>query len=173
LRRLGPTIELYLRAQCPRGSGLGAWAKSCARGAHAVRQSRRFCPPSYVVFGVKRPEGLGLGRTVWLSGGARSHAQRSAPPRSGCARTGFRSLLRLTASPHIRSGVARTHIPHACGEEAIERMRSIYESGCVFGPRVARSSSILHRPRLGRPQRRRSLNYASMIAPSGTSPVVR
>jgi len=38
------------------------------------------------------------------SGGARSHTQRSVPPRSAGAWTGFRRRLQLTASPHIRSG---------------------------------------------------------------------
>src|SRR5882724_12907950 len=38
----------------------------------------------------------------------------------------------LTASPHIRSDrLIRTHIPHACGEEAT-RMRPIYETACLL-----------------------------------------
>jgi len=64
---------------------------------------------------------------AWCEGGARSHAKRSAPTVFQ-ARTGFRRLLQLTASPHIRlDRPVRTHIPHACGEEAM-RMRPIYKT---------------------------------------------
>ena len=86
----------------------------------------RLCPPSYGDLRVKtsdRPR-FGLAR---CEGGARSHAKRSAT--ADCrARIGFRRLLQLTASPHIRSDLwSVTHIPHACGEEAM-RMRPIYKT---------------------------------------------
>src|SRR5436190_19476634 len=42
--------------------------------------------------------------------------------------------------------VVRTHIPHACGEEA-KRMRPIYENGWLICQGWARSSSIPRGPR--------------------------
>jgi hypothetical protein len=89
-----------------------------------------FCPPSYGAPRVK-PLDLAWAGLALSSGGARSHTQRSAPPRSIGAWTGFRRRLQLTASPHIRSGAKPgTHIPHACGEEAM-RMGPIYKSAVV------------------------------------------
>ena len=75
------------------------------------------------------------------SGGARSHTERSAPPRPKCAGTGFRALLWFTASPHIRSDHLRTHIPHSCGEGSHEDGTHL-RGGCCGGPRLARSPSI-------------------------------
>src|SRR5262249_60854681 len=53
---------------------------------------------------VKHRDKVGLAIFVLRqSGGARSHAQRSVPPRSCCTGIGFRLELLFTASPHIRS----------------------------------------------------------------------
>src|SRR5215207_222438 len=107
------------------------------------------------------------------SGGARSHTQRSAPPRSICVRTGFRRFMQLTASPHIRSGCfARTHIPRACGEEA-KRMGPIYETAVL----LAQGWHGHHPSRADRGKRCGAAAlidvYALTTAPSGRSPVVR
>src|SRR5882757_9260957 len=52
------------------------------------------------------------------------------------------------------------------------RMRPIYETALV-GPWVARSSSILHGARRSRGAGFGIWGYAFMVAPAGTSPVVR
>ena len=55
--------------------------------------------------------------------GAMGSAARSTGLRR---RIGFRRLQQVTASPRIRSDhLIRTHVPHACDEEAV-RMRPIY-----------------------------------------------
>jgi hypothetical protein len=133
-----------------------------------ARREERLCPPSYGDLCVKASDRLGLG-LLRYEGGARSHAKRSAPT-GHQVRTGFRRFLQLTASPHIRSdGLVRTHIPHACGEEAM-RMRPIYKTAVCS----AHGWHGHHPSRTGRgdePQRRRVGCYVAM--PSSSPPRAR
>src|ERR1700686_1016107 len=124
-------------ARCRRNGGLVGWVEVLRNpspgGAASDGFREELNPPSYGASGVKHPEPARVVFWIRRSGGARSHAQRSAPPRSARTGTGFRRLQQqLTASPHIRSDrLARTHIPHACGEEAT-RMSPIYKAACLL-----------------------------------------
>ena len=89
---------------------------------------------------------LTLARVLFLSQGTAAvrGAMRSAAYRRDRRARGLASDDLCSCSLHHlisgRTAMARTHIPHACGEEAI-RMRPIYRTACFIGPRVARSSS--------------------------------
>src|SRR5215217_2053420 len=113
-------------ANSPVAALIGGRAATAARelrdrefAHHAAPRSRAFAHPHMGRLESSILIGWVLRLESGRSGGARSHTQRSAPPQPTCVRTGFRRFMQLTASPHIRSGCfARTHIPHACGEEA-------------------------------------------------------
>src|SRR6266704_4890668 len=74
---------------------------------------------------------------LFLASGAAAvrGAMRSAAYRRGRRAQGPASGDLCSCSLHHlisgRTAMARTHIPHACGEEA-ERMRPIYETACLL-----------------------------------------
>src|SRR5579864_8166335 len=116
--------------------------KIVQRDADAASPSRRFCPPSYVA-----PLSQAL-RLAWALGArrARRRAEPCVAQRADAVDEHWDWLPAIDAAVHRITSysvgpLVRTQIPHACGEEAM-RMRPIYSNGCVFGPRVARSSSI-------------------------------
>src|SRR5258708_4176898 len=110
---------------------------------------------------------------VWHDGRAARGAMRSAARRPGPGQ-GLASEDCCGSQHHLISGriVVRTHFPHACGEEADEDETHLRNGiGWPLGGTViihpARSAATAAAPAFV------SRCYTFMVAPAGTSPVVR
>src|SRR5215468_326507 len=108
---------------------------------HADRWWARFALPTLIWGLVSQGFRTGLG---WIFAVKGRRAEPCVAQRADRAPS-VDWLPRIAAAHCITSypvgPLIRTHIPHACGEEAM-RMRPIY-APAWFGPWVARSSSIL------------------------------
>jgi hypothetical protein len=97
-------------------------------GGHAT-----LCPPSYEGFRVKHAD-LGLD-VIFLHSVERRRAEPCVAQRAAAVGALRNWLPAIYAASHCITSypVGRlqpgTHIPHACGEEAM-RMRPIYEAAC-------------------------------------------
>src|SRR5947207_6751939 len=113
--------------------GLSAWAKSCARHAHAAMMQQRFCPPSYGAF--ESSTVIGWAEDCGRVPAAARGAMRSAARCRGRHERELASNELCSSLHHLISGrtvLARTHIPHTCGEESHVGMGPIYKTAVVL-----------------------------------------